>query len=89
MASIRQLKKDINNDIGFIIEEIYLWELSNPDADLKKSEQLIDEAIQTFDRLIAKINAVNSGEDTKKVFKAIQVEKKKAITDLLIKSAKL
>jgi len=24
MASIKQLKKDINNDIGAIIEEIYL-----------------------------------------------------------------
>ena len=45
MASIRQLKKDINNDISFIIEEIYLWELSNPSADMSKSEKLIDEEI--------------------------------------------
>ena len=34
MASIKQLKKDINNDIGAIIEDIYLWELSNAGADL-------------------------------------------------------
>ena len=33
MPSIKQLKKDINNDIGDLIEDIYLWELSNPDAD--------------------------------------------------------
>ena len=25
-SSIKQLKKDINNDIGDLIEEIYLWE---------------------------------------------------------------
>ena len=24
-SSIKQLKKDINNDIGDLIEEIYLW----------------------------------------------------------------
>ena len=42
MASIRQLKKDINNEIGAIIEDVYHWELSNPKADLTKSEQLID-----------------------------------------------
>lgn len=89
MASIRQLKKDINNDISFIIEEIYLWELSNPSADMAKSEKLIDEAIQTFDTLIEKINAAGKGENMKKEFKAIQQEKVKAITDLLKKSAQL
>ena len=62
MASIKQLKKDINNDIGAIIEEIYLWELSNPDADLSKSEKLIEEAIQVFDELVHKINAVATKE---------------------------
>ena len=39
MASIKLLKKEINNDIGDLIEEIYLWELSNPDGDLTKSEK--------------------------------------------------
>ena len=29
MASVKLLKKEINNDIGDVIEEIYLWELSN------------------------------------------------------------
>ena len=57
MPSIKLLKKEINNDIGDFIEEIYLWELSNPNGDLAKSEKLIDEAIQTFDDLMVKINA--------------------------------
>ena len=89
MASIKQLKKDINNDIGAIIEEIYLWELSNPNADLSKSEKLIEESIQVFDDLVQKINAVATKENLKKQFILIQEEKKKMIQDLLKKSANL
>ena len=89
MASIKQLKKDINNDIGAIIEEIYLWELSNPNADLSKSEKLIEESIKVFDDLVQKINAVATKENLKKQFRLIQEEKKKMIQDLLKKSANL
>ena len=88
MASIKLLKKEINNDIGDLIEEIYLWELSNPDADLAKSEQLIDEAINVFDGLILKINAVK-GDNKKLQFKAIEKERQKVMTSLLKKSAAL
>ncbi len=88
MASIRQLKKDINNEIGAIIEDVYHWELSNPKADLTKSEQLIDEAIVYFDSLIQKVNSVK-GENTKKQFSSILSEKEKNIKVLLNKFAKL
>ena len=87
-SSIKQLKKDINNDIGDLIEEIYLWELSNPSSDLTKSEKIIDEAIITFDSLIQKVNSVK-GNNIKKQFKSIQEEKTKAITDLMKKTEKL
>ncbi|MDA9016086.1 hypothetical protein N9H69_05325 [Flavobacteriaceae bacterium] len=89
MSSIKQLKKDINNDIGAIIEDIYLWELSNPDADLTKSEKLIEEAIQIFDDLVQKINSVATKENLKKQFKKIQEERTKSIQSLLKKSASL
>ncbi|MGA1776130.1 MAG: hypothetical protein ACO39G_03510 [Flavobacteriaceae bacterium] len=88
MPSVKLLKKEINNDIGFLIEEIYLWELSNPEGDLNKSEKLIHEAIQVYDDLMVKINAVK-GEDKKKQFKAIESERKKLLTSLLKKSAAL
>jgi benzoyl-CoA reductase/2-hydroxyglutaryl-CoA dehydratase subunit BcrC/BadD/HgdB len=89
MASIKQLKKDINNDIGAIIEDIYLWELSNPDADLSKSEKLIEEAIKVFDELVEKINSVATKENLKKQFKVVQEERNKTIKALLKKSANL
>ena len=34
MASIKNLKKEINDQIGDIIEDIYHWELSNPNENL-------------------------------------------------------
>ena len=88
MSSIKSLKKEINNEIGDLIEEIYLWELSNPKGDLTKSEKLIEEAIQIFDDLMAKINSI-SGENLKDKFKALNEERKKLMETLLKKSAAL
>ena len=56
MSSIRSLKKEINNSIGEIIEDVYAWELYNPSADLKKSDLIVDKAISLFDDLILKIH---------------------------------
>ena len=88
MPSIRLLKKEINNDIGDLIEEIYLWELSNPKSDLVKSEKLIDEAINAFDDLMLNINAVK-GVDKKKQFKTIEKERQRIMSLLLKKYAAL
>ena len=54
MASVKNLKKDLNNIIGEIIQNINLWQLENSDADLKKSEKLIDECFDAFDSVIKK-----------------------------------
>ncbi|HLW33577.1 MAG TPA: hypothetical protein VKX40_15045 [Aequorivita sp.] len=73
MANVRNLKKDINYVLGDIIEAVYIWELTNPDKENKKSEGIIDEAIETFDGLIAKINQ-KKVENKKEHFKAINAE---------------
>lgn len=73
MANVRNLKKDINYVLGDIIEAVYVWEYANTDKDTKKSEAIIDEAIETFDDLIAKVNAKNI-ENAKAHFKAINAE---------------
>ena len=88
MPSIKLLKKEINNDIGDLIEEIYLWELSNPNGDLSQSEKLVEEALQAFDNLIVMINAVKGG-NKKAQFKEIEKERKKVMDSLLKKSAAL
>ena len=71
MASIKQLKKDINNSIGSFIEDIYIWELTNPKADIKKSNLLIDESLLLFDVLIKEVN-LSKVEKTKLHFNSVK-----------------
>lgn len=73
MANVKNLKKDINYVLGDIIEAAYVWELTNASKDNKKSEAIVDEAIEVFDALIAKVNAKNV-ENAKAHFKAISIE---------------
>ncbi|GAA3564860.1 hypothetical protein [Snuella lapsa] len=73
MANKRDLKKDINYVLGDIIEAVYVWEYANTDKDTKESSAIIDEAIEVFDDLIAKVNN-RSVEDKKAHFKAINNE---------------
>ena len=88
MANKRDLKKDINYVLGDIIEAVYVWEYNNTDKDTKKSEAIIDEAIETFDTLIAKVND-RSVEDKKAHFKAINQELESKGRELIEKINKL
>ncbi len=88
MASVKNLKKDINYTLGDIIEECYVWELVNPKEDTKKSEAIIDEAIETFDALIAKVHAKDV-ENKKAHFKAISAELEEKANALVAKVNKL
>lgn len=88
MASIKNLKKDINYTLGDIIEECYVAEMLNPKNDSKKTEAIIDEAIETFDVLIEKLNAKNV-KNKKAHYKSIGVELEAKATDLIAKINKL
>ena len=56
MASIRNLKKDINNVLGDVIEAVYIVEASQGSKPTEEGSAIIDKAIETFDTLIAKVN---------------------------------
>lgn len=58
MASTRQFKKDLNQTLSEVIEECYEIQRSGDDKTSKKAEKLIDNAIETFDRTIAKLYQV-------------------------------
>lgn len=88
MASIKNLKKDINYVLGDIIEECYAWELLNPKADTKETEAIIDEAILAFDALIDKIHIKNV-ESKKAHFKNLTLELEETANSLLEKVNKL
>ncbi|MDO1501214.1 hypothetical protein Q2T40_13825 [Winogradskyella maritima] len=88
MANKRDLKKDINYVLGDIIEAVYVWELANTQKPTKESEAIIDEAIATFDDLIAKVN--DRDVDNKKAhFKAINEELETKAKGLVEKINKL
>ena len=71
MASIKNLKKDINYVLGDVIE--YALDVAALKNQPKKGNEIIDEAIVTFDELIAKINA-KKVQDQKAHFKMLNQE---------------
>jgi len=73
MAAIKNLKKDIHNTLGDIIEACYVWEFTTPDSDASKAQVIVDEAIGAFDALMDKIHVKNV-ENKKAHFKSIQSE---------------
>ena len=88
MASVKNLKKDINFVLGDVIEECYTWELLNSDGDTKKSAAIVDEAILAFDSLIERLND-KKVENKKSHFKAIQTDLISTAEGLLAKVNKL
>lgn len=71
MASIKNLKKDINYVLVDVIE--YALDVSILKNAPEKGDAIIEEAIETFDNLISKIND-NKIENKKSHFKAINKE---------------
>ncbi len=88
MASIKNLKKDINYVLSDIIEECYVAQIISDDKKGAKAEKIIDEAIAVFDALIVKINTKNI-KDKKKHFKTINKELETKAQGLLNKLNKL
>lgn len=59
MASVRNLKKDIHYVLGDIIQAVYIHELAAVEGPTVESNALVEEALTTFDSLIAQVNAKN------------------------------
>ncbi|MDA8686360.1 hypothetical protein N9L94_05025 [Robiginitalea sp.] len=56
MASIRNLKKDINNVLGDLIDAVYFVEQGLGREISVEGDAIIDQAILVFDRLIEDVN---------------------------------
>lgn len=83
MASIRDLKKDINFVLGDIIEAVYQWEAATDNKNSEEGSALVDSAIDIFDYLMDKVNA--KAEDKKGHFKSVRVELETKATELIEK----
>jgi HD superfamily phosphohydrolase YqeK len=86
MASIKNLKKDINYTLGDIIG--FVSDKVDTKGDNKEVEAIIDETITTFDALIAKIN--KKGVENKKAhYNSISADLEARATELVAKINKL
>lgn len=88
MASVKKFKKEINNVLSGVIEECYVFQKEADEKISAKAEKIIDEAITTFDELIAKMNKKDV-DNFKKHFKDIEVDLKSKSVKLLEKLEKL
>ncbi|MDM9631992.1 hypothetical protein [Robiginitalea aurantiaca] len=88
MASIRDLKKDINYVLGDIIEAVYIIENSQQEENSKEGSAIIDKAIETFDTLIAQVNQKDVA-DRKEHLKAVRASLEKEATELIARLNKM
>ncbi len=84
MPSVKNLKKDINFVLGDIIEAVYICEMTGAGKPSDASNAIIDEAIESFDALITKVNAKNV-ENKKAHFKQINAELEQTANQLVAK----
>jgi hypothetical protein len=84
MPSVKNLKKDINFVLGDIIEAVYIYEMTTIGKPSDKTNAIIDEAISSFDGLIAKVNA-KKVENKKAHFKKINADLEQTANQLVEK----
>ena len=65
MASVKNLKKEVNYVLGDIINIVYIWEMTTTGKPTEASDALLDSIFDTFDTLMTKIN--QKGVENKKV----------------------
>ena len=88
MASIRDLKKDINNVLGDIIEAVFILEDAKDQPESKEGSAIIDSAITTFDELIIEVNR-RDVEDRSAHLKKVRADLEKKAKALVDKVNKL
>ena len=78
MANKRDLKKDINYSLGSLIEEVYLLETTQANTKKEEVDAIVDDAIETFDSLMTKVNQKNV-EKASTHFKGVRSDLKEAV----------
>lgn len=82
MASIRDLKKDINYVLGDIIEAVYIVENTQNTNSSEEGNAIIDKAIEIFDSLITRVNQ-RSVENRQAHLKAVRTDLEKQASELV------
>ncbi len=73
MASVKNLKKEINYVLGDILNIVYIWEMTSGGQPTTASEALVTEIYDAFDALMVKVNQKNA-ENKKAHYKLVKEE---------------
>lgn len=84
MASIKNLKQDLNNAVGEIIEGSMLQQVIGDEKSQKNAEELVDESIAFFDEMISEIN-IKKVENRSKHLKEVNQKIDKKLEELVKK----
>lgn len=82
MASIRDIKKDINVAFSDIIETVYAWEAHSGQSDSEAGTVIIEKAIAAFDDLVSKIHQ-KPATNRKAHFRSIRAQLEEKAAELI------
>lgn len=72
MASVKNLKKEINYVLGDLVDIVYVWEITNGGKPTENTDEIVDSIYNTYDDLLSKINNSRKVEDKKAHFKGVR-----------------
>jgi len=84
MASVKNLKKEINYVLGDIVNIVYVWEMTTAGKPTEASDKLVDEIYETFDSLMTRANQKDV-ENKKAHFKQINADLEQTANQLVEK----
>ncbi|MGM0636080.1 MAG: hypothetical protein ACQESK_08430 [Bacteroidota bacterium] len=83
MASIKDLKKDLNYAFSEIIEGSMIQQIASSEDKSKKADELIEESIRSYDEFITEIN--KNVDDRKTHLKNVQKEIEAKLNEMVEK----
>ena len=73
MASVKNLKKEINYVLGDLVNIVYVYEMTHGGKPTEATDVIVDEIYDNYDPLVTKIN-LKDVENKKAHFKQIRKE---------------
>ena len=81
MASRKEFKRELNQTLSEIIEDCYALQYKADAKISKATEKIIDGAIETFDKIVAKMNQKDV-DDMKAHFRNLRAELDKSVDSM-------
>jgi hypothetical protein len=84
MASVKNLKKEINYVLGDLVNIVYLWEMTNGGKPTASTDALVDEIYENYDNFVSQIRN-RKVENKKAHYKQIRKDYEAAANQIVAK----